>query len=267
MNDWSWLYTLLLAFVLGTNLGSFFNVVIYRFPLGKSVVSPASACPNCDYVLKWFDNIPIFSWMILGGKCRICKAPISSQYWLVEFGTGLLGLLGVYLSGIVNDEFNLGHVLGGLLLLYIVIPIFVIDIKHYLIPDLLVFPCAAMAVVLAFVFDSITWWDSLVSGLGSGLGLWLFAFIISKILKKDAMGFGDIKLVAFFGFLMGWQNALLSVVIGSFLGLIVMLPLQKIGKHDGAGVLPFGPFLHSGAIIAYFWGNILLLNYFKILGA
>ncbi|MCL2207956.1 MAG: prepilin peptidase [Fibromonadales bacterium] len=245
--------------VLGACFGSFFNVLIYRMPRELSLVKPGSHCPNCKHKIAIWHNVPILGWLILGGRCANCKESISIKYPIVEF----LGMMLGFLSAVLAD----GDFIKCIILFWLIvtlIPIFAIDFKYLLLPDTITIGGIAFGFTVSFW--SIGWLNSLIGIAVCGGGLFLFSFICSKILKKEAMGFGDVKLLAGFGAIMGAELAGISLIIGALLALAVTVPYRLLTKKDMKSPLPFGPFLGLAAPISYLLGNdILDLLYFYLL--
>jgi leader peptidase (prepilin peptidase)/N-methyltransferase len=211
--------------VLGLMAGSFFNVVIYRMPRGESVVWPPSKCQSCGYRIPFYFNVPVLSWLVLRGKCKSCGAPISAQYPLVEALTGLVAAgLAAFFAYAYADA-DLGFRIGFAYLVLTSIPIFVIDFRHFLIPDLLTYPGILLGLALSFLSGGIEPRQSLIGAVGAGALLWLLGFLASLAFKKEAMGLGDVKLVAMTGALFGIKTALFGLVFASILGCLVGVPM------------------------------------------
>jgi leader peptidase (prepilin peptidase)/N-methyltransferase len=256
-----------IVFIISLCLGSFFNVVIYRMPLGLSVSNPPSACPKCKNFIKWYDNMPVLSWLILAGKCRNCKNPISMQYPAVELLTGVLGFLGFLATYLDLGELNYPVALRLSWLLVACVPIMAIDFKHYLIPDIIVIPGFFIAVVIAFFEGVPQGIQAIIGGVGSAFGLWFFSWIMSKALKKEAMGFGDVKLLLMLGALNGIDLTVLTLVLSSFTGIfyfLILLVLNKTNEEE-KGMIPFGPFLLIGGLFCLLRGNEILEWYYDFL--
>ena len=245
-------FTLVFAGIFGLIFGSFFNVCIYRIPREKSIVWPGSFCPKCNKPLAWYDNIPVFSYLFLMGKCRQCKAPISLQYPVVELLTAILTVLFVWKLGLSVWTFV------QLTAVYFLLISSVIDLELMIIPDR--FSLGLVVLGLAFAwcnpnFSGLWWERELTSLLGAGVGLFgvlAIALIGTWIFKKEAMGGGDVKLMAGIGAFIGWQGVITTVVMGSFFGLIYALyAMVRYGKKGGDAI-PFGPFLSLGALVN-FW--------------
>ena len=248
----------LILFIFGSCVGSFLNVCIYRLPNAKSIVSPPSACPGCDTPIRFYDNIPILSFLFLRGKCRHCQAVISPRYPLVELMTGLFAVC-VYLKFGLTPE-----ALISFLFIASLIVITFIDIDHRIIPDVISLPGIPAGFAASFFLPAITYKESLAGILVGGGSLLSVAWIYGLIAKKEGMGGGDIKLLAMIGAFVGWKGVLLTVflssAIGTFCGLLVMI---RSGKNMKLAI-PFGPFLAIGAMIHIFFGNELIFWYFYI---
>jgi leader peptidase (prepilin peptidase)/N-methyltransferase len=254
-----------LAAVFGLMAGSFFNVVIYRMPRGESVVWPPSKCPNCGYRIPFYLNLPVFAWLILRGKCKSCGSPISAQYPLVEALTGAVAGGVAAFFAYAHPEADLGFCLAFAYLALATIPIFVIDIRHFLIPDLLTYPGIVLGLALSFLPGGLTPLQSLIGSAGAGGLLWSIGFFASLILKKEAMGLGDVKLAAMAGALFGLQTALFGLIFASLLGCIVGVPVLLLRRLNENRHIPFGPFICVGTAAAAFYGSPFLDWYFGLL--
>ncbi|MZH04933.1 MAG: prepilin peptidase [Nitrospinae bacterium] len=235
-------------FFLGLAIGSFANVCIYRLPKKESIVFPKSHCPACSAPVRPLDNLPVLSYLILGGKCRDCKNRISAIYPSVEVITGLLLLAGYFQFGLSFD-----------FLVYLVVApalviITAIDIEHQIIPDVITLPGIIFG--LAAGSYSIGYFNSFMGFLvGGGL------FYLLAVLSNGGMGGGDIKYIAAAGALVGWQKVLLIIFIGAFLGSFVGLFQIVVQKKSRKSLIPFGPFLAVATLITLFYGNLLLKLY------
>lgn len=246
-------FILIFAALFGLIIGSFLNVCIYRIPKEKSIVWPPSFCPNCNAHIKPYDNIPLFSYLLLRGKCRRCKKPISAQYPVVEFITGLLTVLFVWRYGITAWTFVL------LAAVYSLIILSVIDLELMIIPDR--FSLGLIVLGLAFSwcnpnFDGVWWQRLLDSLLGAGVGLFgvlAIALLGTWMFKKEAMGGGDVKLMGGIGALIGWEGVITTVIFASFLGLVYSVFLMIFKGKNKSDAIPFGPFLSMGALINLFY--------------
>jgi len=239
-------------FVLGVCIGSFLNCAIYRMESKKSL-SGRSFCPHCKHTLSWQDLFPVFSFLFLGGKCRYCHKSISWQYPAVELSTGILFVL----------CFNLQNIIYSIFLLIIIsclIVVFVYDLKHYLIPDKILFP----AVMITLVYRSVENISSVSNFLIAAIiaaGFFLLIFLISK---GRAMGFGDVKLAVLMGLLLGMPNIFLALFLAFFFGAIIGIILMVLQKKSLKSEIPFGPFLIIGTFIAILYGEQLVNWYMHL---
>ena len=253
------------AFVIGLILGSFFNVLIYRLPRSESIVRPGSHCPRCNHAIRPWENIPLASFILLRGKCAACGMRISFQYPLVELLTGCAALaIGrlVISSQLAADPsaWHAGVLALQSLVLLMLIPLSIIDIKHYIIPDALTMPALVAALAVSFFPGGLTPLQSIVGMCAGGGSLLAIGAIGTYVLKKeDAMGGGDIPLMALIGALWGWKIAIGGIVLASFLGSIVGLLLLVFHVLAKDHKLPFGPFLAIGI-----WASVLTFD--KLLG-
>ena len=244
---------LLLVGILGSLWGSFANVCIYRLPLKGGVVKGRSFCPKCKKKILWYENIPILSYFILGGKCSKCKKKISTQYLIVEAISIISFLIIYYLFGI-----SLTTILLIILFLSFLI-IFFIDLKHYIIPDVLTFPMMALGFFKSFdpnlspIFPNYI--NSLLGGIiGYGI-IWLLIIFYKKIRNKEGMGLGDAKLLAVIGFWFGWISIPFVIFLSSVIALIIVIPdlLKKSKKLTSE--IPFGPYIITGTFIYLLFQN------------
>jgi leader peptidase (prepilin peptidase) / N-methyltransferase len=241
-----------IAFIFGAVIGSFLNVCIYRIPAGVSIVSPPSRCPGCETPIRWYQNIPIISYLLLGGKCAVCKTPISIRYPLVEALTGLLFVLILYTFGLQWATLVYWLFAGALVVITF------IDLDHQIIPDVISLPGIIVGFLAVFAVPWVTWTDSLLGILLGGGSLFLVAAGYEFLTKKEGMGGGDIKLLAMIGAFLGWQAILPVIFLSSFIGSLVGVPLMLIKKADRRLAIPFGPFLALGAMIYLLWGRMLV---------
>lgn len=250
-------------FVLGLIIGSFLNVCIFRLPKQVSIAASRSACPACGTPLKPWDLIPMLSYVFLGGKCRYCKAKISVQYPLVETLTGALYLL-LYL------RFGLVWPLPVYLaLVSLLIVISAIDISHMEIPDGLIVAgliVGGVQLIASIFTPHFGAWHSYVIGFfAGGLPLLLIALVCTYALKKDAMGGGDIKLMAFCGLIISWKLVITAYLISVVAGAVFGLVLMALNKRKSSDAIPFGPFLSLGVILSVFFGDALIGWYLGLL--
>ncbi|PKN13457.1 MAG: prepilin peptidase [Deltaproteobacteria bacterium HGW-Deltaproteobacteria-4] len=244
----------LLVFSLGACIGSFLNVCIYRIPAGLSIVHPPSRCPQCGTQIRWWQNIPIVSWLFLRGKCATCKVKISTRYLLVEILTGLL-FLKIFMMFAIHPATLVFWAFAAALVI-----LTFIDLDHQIIPDVISLP----GVILGFstvALTPLTWSDSILGILLGGGSLWLIAIIYEFLTKNEGMGGGDIKLLAMIGAFLGWKAILPVIFISSCLGTLVGVPLMLRQGASGKLAIPFGPFLSAAALIWFFYGGLLLRWY------
>lgn len=225
----------ILIFIFGLIIGSFLNVCIYRIPEGISVISPGSFCPHCRHPLSWLDNIPLFSYIFLRGRCRYCKEKISLQYPIVELVTGIIFLL-FYIRFGLSLDFILFVSVSSLLLIALFI-----DLRYMLLPDVIIIPCIILSLIYGishgFPYNFIT------------AGIFATMFYLLRILFKGGLGTGDIELVIIFSLMLGFYSTLLVIIISSLIGTIYGLYLIKKGRAGMKTKIPFGPFLISSFIL------------------
>ena len=202
----------LVAFIFGSVLGSFFNVCIYRIPAGESIIFPSSRCPKCGASIRWYQNVPLLSYLFLGGKCGSCRVRIPWRYPFVEALTGLLFVLVLYSFGV-----NLSTPVY-LLFVSALIVITFIDLDHQIIPDVISLPGIVVGFLCSFAIPWLSWTDSLLGILLGGGSLWLVAVLYELLTKKEGMGGGDIKLLAMLGAFLGWKAILPIIFISSLIG-------------------------------------------------
>lgn len=252
----------------GLLLGSFFNVLICRLPDKRSIAFPASHCPLCKTPLRPWHNIPILSFLLLRGKCFSCKRPISVLYPLVE-GTTALAAFG---AALVLAPADMSSIIPWviafikILFLLLLIPVTVIDFRHYIIPDEITLPFLLIGIGVSFLPGAETPLASLLGILAGGGSLYLIGWIGFLLLRKEAMGGGDVKLMAAAGALFGPQNALLSIVFGALLGSIYGISIMALGKKNSGNQIPFGPFLGGGLWAALIIGQQVLDAYLAFTG-
>ncbi|MGN1227228.1 MAG: prepilin peptidase [Christensenellales bacterium] len=243
--------------ILGLCVGSFLNVVIYRVPNKMSVVKPASHCPNCNKEIKWYDNIPILSYFILGGKCRNCKAYIPIRYTLIEIGNAVLWLLCLvcfYRQGIVLSVLMM-FVCSVLLI------VACIDFEHMIIFDRFQIVLFVLGVLMCIFCTDISFVERII-GFFVGGGIMLLFYGLGYLLfKKEALGIGDIKLMAVCGLIIGYKNIILAILIGAIIGAVVLSILNRKEKNKE---YPFAPFLCFGVIVALFVGNLIINAYLSL---
>lgn len=261
MDQYYIIVTYILAGLLGLCVGSFLNVVIYRVPNNMNLAKPASHCPKCGYVLRWYDNIPILSYLMLGGKCRSCKEHISIRYTLVEILNMLLWLLSVYLFWEESIVYSVIAMLASTLL----VCVFFIDLEHMLIFNRFSISIAVLGIVAMFFDDYTEIIDHILGGvIGGGIFVLLYYGAI-WVLKKEGFGWGDVKLVAAAGLLLGWQKLLFAMLVASITGSIVLLAIRSIKKDEEGKEYPFAPFIVAGIMISMFVGAEVIQWYTNLL--
>ncbi|WP_457639991.1 prepilin peptidase [Persephonella sp.] len=243
---------ILVSFVFGTIIGSFLNVVIYRLPRGRSVAKPAfSFCPSCGSPVKWYDNIPILSYLVLRGRCRNCSSPISKRYPFVELLTGFASAFSFLKTGISVDYF---FVFGFLSLL---IAITFIDIDFRIIPDQLNLAGFIMGAVYTFFRQDFSIIDGLIGSFAGAGFLWAVAYFYLRFRGIEGLGMGDVKMMAFIGMYLGWFGALFTIFLGSFIGAAAGITGAYLSKSSEKGryEIPFGPFLAAASVVYMFFGE------------
>ena len=249
---------LILLVLMGLALGSFLNVCIYRIPLKKSILFPNSFCPKCGAKIRAWDNIPVLSFILLKGKCRKCRTKISLQYPLVEFITSALIVM-TYLRYGLGWEFAAKAVLGLLL-----VAVFFIDLKHRIIPDVITLPAILLGLFFSLFAESPSAVNSLIGILAGGVLFYLSAILGELLFKKESLGGGDIKLAMMLGAFLGWQKLLLVFLLSALLGTLVGTAAMLFSKDvKETRMIPFGPFLALGSILAIFLGDMLISAYIK----
>ena len=265
--------------VFGACAGSFLNVCIYRIPRDESVVHPRSHCPHCNTLIPWYLNIPVISWILLRGRCRFCRGPISPRYILVELLTAALFLAILFqqaeyprLLGMQTiDDWRLVPVyilfIGGLILGTFV------DLEHMIIPDSVtiggIVAGLALSPLVPSMHGSGVWHQGMLrSAIGAGVGfglLLLIAYVGEKAFKKEAMGFGDVKLMGAVGAFLGWKAVIFTMVGASLVGSLVGISLILVGRSHMQSRLPFGPYLALAALVWIYWGSSLWGAYIDLL--
>ncbi|MEO5800517.1 MAG: prepilin peptidase [Gemmatimonadales bacterium] len=242
-------YFWLAAGIVGLLFGSFLNVCIVRWPAMESVVAPRSRCPQCGNLIAWYDNIPVFSWLMLGAKCRHCQLPIPIRYPLVELAVGVLWGLAAWRYG-PTVEFLRAGIFGTIL-----IGITMTDAREYIIPDEFSIGGTAIGILFAFLGGALPWKEAIIGAVIGFALLWVIAWLGTKLLGQDAMGGGDIKMMAMIGAFLGWQGVLLTLFLGALLGTVIFLPMKLAGREK---LVPFGIFLSIGSAACWIAGQPLL---------
>jgi leader peptidase (prepilin peptidase)/N-methyltransferase len=273
----------LCTLVLGLLVGSFLNVVVYRLPKMMlrdwkaqarevlelpaepqtetfNLILPHSRCPHCAHKIRAWENLPVVSYLFLGGKCSSCKAPISKRYPLVELACGLL-------SAFVAWHFGFGWQAGAVLLLsWGLLSMSLIDADHQLLPDAIVLPLLWLGLIVnAFgLFASLT--DALWGAVFGYLALWCVFWLFKLITGKEGMGYGDFKLLAMLGAWGGWQILPLTILLSSIVGAVLGLILLRMRNVETSTPIPFGPYLAIAGWIALLWGDQITTSYLQIAG-
>ena len=290
MQSQLWFYLTTIGLV-SLCVGSFLNVVIYRLPLmmqrewqGEcrllleselkgnkadeseslnstfNLVKPNSTCPKCKTAIKPWQNIPIISWLILKGKCASCSNPISARYPAVELITALLSLIVAYSFGATEQA------LLYIFVTWILVALTFIDIDHMLLPDQLTLPLVWLALIASVMGYTITPTDAIIGAACGYLSLWSVFWLFKLLTGKEGMGYGDFKLLAVFGALLGWQSLLTIILLSSVVGAIIGIALLSIQGKDKATPIPFGPYLAIAGWITMLWGNQIQGAYFNLIG-
>ena len=245
--------------LLGLILGSFVNVCIYRIPLKKSIVFPPSSCPNCGEKIRFYDNIPLISYVLLLGKCRHCRNPLAWHYPFVEAVTGLLSLA-LFIKYGLSYQYILYLIFTTSL-----VAISFIDLQHQIIPDVISLPGIVAGLAASFLPGDISWLDSLIGIIAGGGSLYLVAVVYERITGKEGMGGGDIKLLAMIGAWLGWMSLHFIILISSFAGVAVGVPCLLLGGKGLRVRIPFGPFLALGALLFFFFSHDIMNWYLRFL--
>jgi leader peptidase (prepilin peptidase)/N-methyltransferase len=249
------------SFLFGLVFGSFLNVCIYRLPLKKSLITPPSSCPFCGERIRFYDNVPLISYLILLGRCRHCRKKIPFRYPLVELITGLLSLFLFIRFGI-----SAYSVLIFLFSASLVVITF-IDLYHQIIPDVISLPGIIIGLATSFLPGYVTWFESIIGILVGGGSLYLLAIVFERLTGKEGMGGGDVKLLAMIGAWMGWQALPFIVLFSSLVGTILGGGMLLLSRRGLRARIPFGPFLALGALAYLFFGKELVSWYYGLLAS
>lgn len=262
---------------LGLIVGSFLNVVIHRLPrmmqadwevqcaelrnetIPKqqryNLMVPRSACPHCQHPISATENIPVLSWLMLGGKCAACKAPISPRYPLIELITGFLSVAVVWKFGATWQA------LGGLIFVWALIALTFIDCDTSLLPDSITLPLIWLGLLFNITANFTSLSQAVVGAVAGYLILWSIYWLFKLATGKEGMGYGDFKLLAAIGAWLGWQLLPVTILLSSVVGTIVGIGMIVLIKHDRRVPIPFGPYLAGGGLVALFFGNQLTQAY------
>ncbi len=250
-------YIIVLLF--GAVIGSFLSVCIYRLPREESVAWPGSHCPSCRQAIAFYDNIPVVSYLILQGRCRVCRAPISIQYPLVEAANAIGYVVVFGMFGFTAVACVYAALVSALIV------VTGTDLSHTIIPDAVTLPGIVVGLLCAALILPIGIVDSVLGVLVAGGILWFLAWISPYVFGKEGMGGGDIKLMAMVGAFIGWQPALLAIMIGSLLGSMVGGGLIAVRVMRREQYIPFGPFLAVGSILALLFHQPLFEWYWSLI--
>lgn len=251
-------FVLITAGALGLILGSFLNVCIVRLPEEESVLTPRSKCPRCGRMVVWYDNIPVLSWLVLRAQCRGCGTRISVQYPAVELAVSAMFVAAVWRYGLSVTA------LSAAIFGFILLGIAVTDARHFLIPDEYTWGGLGLGLVLSLA-GGLSGFTMALVGAGTGFGLlYLVAWAGEKAFKQEAMGGGDIKMMAMVGSFVGWTGVLLTLFGGALLGVLIFIPLT-LGKEKR--LVPFGVFLAGAAAITFVYGPAIIDWYIRTLVA
>lgn len=242
----------IMVFLFGAIVGSFLNVCIYRLPEALSIVSPASRCPRCGTPVRFYDNIPLVSYLLLRGRCRQCREKIPWQYPLVELLSALAALVVFHQFGLSWPALAIFIFIASLLVISF------IDLEHKIIPDVITLPGIPVFFLAGVFILGVSFTDALLGVLIGGGILFVIGYVYHLITKREGMGGGDIKLLAMLGGFLGWQSLIFIVLISSLLGAIVGLVTIMVKGGDMKYALPFGPFLSLAAVGYIFFGQLFL---------
>jgi leader peptidase (prepilin peptidase)/N-methyltransferase len=268
---------------LGLLVGSFLNVVVYRLPKMMlrdwkaqarevlelppepptetfNLILPHSRCPHCSHQIRAWENLPVISYLFLGGKCSNCKAPISKRYPLVELACGLI-------SAFVAWHFGYGWQAGAVLLLsWGLLSMSLIDADHQLLPDAIVLPLLWLGLIVNAFGLFVPLSDALWGAIAGYLALWCVFWLFKLITGKEGMGYGDFKLLAMLGAWGGWQILPLTILLSSIVGAVLGLILLRLRNVETSTPIPFGPYLAIAGWIALLWGDQITTSYLQIAG-
>ncbi len=247
---------MLFSVLLGLCLGSFANVCIYRIPLNKSIVHPPSSCPHCGARIRFYENVPVLSYLLLLGRCRKCRTLIPFRYPLVEILMALLSLA-LFLKFGLSVQYILYLLFAGTLLI-----LSFIDFEHKILPDVLTLPGIGAGWLASFAPGGISWIDSAIGLVAGGGSLYLVAVVYERLTGREGLGGGDIKLLAMIGAWMGWVSLPLIVLMSSLSGALIGAAFILSRGKGARTQIPFGPFLSIGALVYLFAGREISHWYF-----
>ncbi len=248
----------IISIVFGALIGSFLNVCIFRLPKEESIVWPGSYCPHCKNPIKFYDNIPLVSYILLKGCCRHCHSAISFQYSLIEGITALASLILFMKFGL-----SLSYLFYFLFVAALIV-ITVIDLYHQIIPDVISLPGIGVGLIASIIIPQMTFFNSLTGILLGGGSLFLVATIYQWLFKREGMGGGDVKLLAMIGAFLGWKAVILTILLSSLVGSITGIIVMILKGKDFKYAIPFGPFLSFGAVVSLFYGENVIRWYLYV---
>jgi len=246
-------FAVAVAAAYGLVFGSFLNVVVHRLPRGMSLVRPGSHCPKCGAPVRWFDNIPVLSYLLLGGRCRACRATISLCYPLVELAAGVFAAAVVARFGLTLQG------LEAMLLVMLLLPLALIDLEHHLLPDVLTLPGIVLGLAGSAAGGFVPLLNSVIGALVGAAVPYVVIVVYRRLRGVEGMGLGDVKLLAMIGAFLGWRGVLLTLGLAATVGALLGLTLIALGRGRRDTELPFGTFLAGAATIVLFAGNVLLV--------
>ena len=261
----------LIIFIIGLFVGSFLNCIIYRLPYNESFLRGRSYCPKCKHKLAFYDLVPLFSFLILKGKCRYCKEKISIQYPLIELTTGIIffSLFKFYFS--FSNPYNFLNLFFLSIFSCFLIIIFAYDSKHYIIPDKITYPAIVIALFYNLFLDAtsqnlkLVQLNNSVDGIIAAAISSLFLLSLFLFSRGRWLGLGDVKLVIFMGLFLGFPEILVALFLAYFIGAIIGVGLIILKKKGLKSEIPFGPFLVTGTFLALFFGSNLVNWYLGFL--
>ncbi|HPA81522.1 MAG TPA: A24 family peptidase [Thermoanaerobaculales bacterium] len=243
MASWPQPLVIVYALAVGAVVGSFLNVLIWRVPRGMSIIRPGSHCPACGAAIRWFDNVPILSWLALGGRCRRCRGRISLRYPVVEAAAGLLAVAALLRYGLSLPG------LEALLFSWTSLALGLIDLEHQILPDVMTYPAIAFGLLCSILGGLTTFADALL-GMLAGAAVPALVIVLYKLVRGiEGMGWGDVKYLAAIGAVVGLRDCLWVLVVAAVLGALVGLALILAGRGSGRTPLPFGSFLALAVIV------------------
>ncbi len=248
------------ALIIGALVGSFLNVCIIRLPKGESIVIPGSHCPQCDHPIKFYDNVPVISYLVLRGRCRYCRETISMQYPLIEGITAVSSFFLFLRFGLSWAYLFYFSFVSSLIVVTL------IDLYHQIIPDVISLPGIGVGLLGSLVIPQITFFDSLVGILVGGGSLFIIATLYQWLFKREGMGGGDVKLLAMIGAFLGWDAVILTILLSSLIGSVTGVMMMILKGKNFRYAIPFGPFLSLGAVIALFYKNEIIFWYLHMRG-